>query len=293
MRHHTSNSQFLIVRNLFAALALLTLGACQTGYSIPKSTVDTSAGLPADAEAVGLAIVETLKGKDPSETLRVRVASGASGLAMSKKPDYNNFTLRDHSLIHHGIREKIPDTVIAAGVLKLESSNMKRTSIIYDAEYNFTADDIVISSLTSATLFAVKPEAVMYLVPYNSINRSQDLAFISYDKLLTLVRSNQLSPATVPKGIRDYLVFVFLKDRVSPSSELTIKIASSPTDQWGYKDSASYMDFEGWRVGILQGSFDATNSGLYIKATFKPGSELESGGGQRLVGVFTAAGVPR
>ncbi len=275
---------------LITGLALLMLGACETGYAIPKSDVDVSQGVPADAQTTALAIVEMLSGRNPADTLRVRMAPGAKVQVTDPSLDYSDFKLTDHSLIRHGVRAKEPDKVITAGILKLADSNLWRTSIIYAAEYTFSADNIVISSVSSATLFAIKPEPIMYVVPRNSLAPSFDLANTSRDKLLERVRSSRIKLGAEPSGIRDYLVFVFLRDRVSPSSELTLKISITPFDLWGYKDSSSYMDFGGWRVGVLQGSFNITNPSLYIKAVFTPGDELSSFGRSQVIGLFSGVG---
>lgn len=283
----------LSLKNLFISLAVLTLGACQSGYALPESDVDLSAGIPADAQAVALSIIEMLNGRDPQNILQVRMAPGADVQVQDKSLDYGDFQMTNHALIRHGVREQDSETVITAGILTLEDSLKRRTSVIYDSTYQFVGDEIVISSIQSATLFAVKPEASIYVVPRESIADSQELVSVSYDKLLELVRTRQITPSPLPEGVKDYLVFVFLKDRVSPSGELMLKITENSAGVWGYKDSATYMDFKGYRVGVLQGAFDVTNKGLYIKAVFKPGDELESGASQRVVGLYSVAGVAK
>ncbi|MDP6428468.1 MAG: hypothetical protein QF393_10665 [Rhodospirillales bacterium] len=278
------------LKSLLAVFALLTLGACAAGYNIPKSNVNLADGFPPDAEAVASAIVEMLSGRNPSDTLRVRLAPGAGSGATDDSMDYRGFKLTGHSLIRHGSREQSPGKIIAAGVLKLTDSDFRRTSVIYRAEYGFVGDEIVISDIESATLFSIKPEAELFAVPRASMGPFAALSAASFDKLLKTVRAKRILPDAGVRGDKDYLIFVFLRDRISPSSKLEVKISDTLLNKFGYKDSSTYRDYNGWRIGVLQGTFDVTYEGLYIKAVFNPGGELPLGP-QQVLGMYSLTGV--
>ena len=96
------------LKSLLAVFALLTLGACAAGYNIPKSNVNLADGFPPDAEAVASAIVEMLSGRNPSDTLRVRLAPGAGSGATDDSMDYRGFKLTGQA-VH---RRTAPDFLL-------------------------------------------------------------------------------------------------------------------------------------------------------------------------------------
>jgi hypothetical protein len=124
---------------------------------------------------------------------------------------------------------------------------------------------------------------MMFVVPIEALSQGMGGYSETYAALLQFVGERAIDPEkseSFPMEKRDYVIFVFLRDRISPSSKLEVKISGEKAGTRGYKDSTSYIDFDGWRVALLPGRltlFD--NSGtapLHLKTVFTPGAEVPS-----------------
>ena len=87
----------------------------------------------------------------------------------------------------------------------------------------------------------------------------------------------------------EYAVFIFLLDRISPSAKLEVNVSTDKTSVYGYNKATQYLDFNGWRVGILTGQFSLSDQAepLYVKAVFMPGKEVGKIKQSRLIGRYT------
>lgn len=121
----------------------------------------------------------------------------------------------------------------------------------------------------------------MFIVPAASLPERASLFPGSYMELLKFVGKKAVLPSSrkvISEKNVEYAVFVFLLDRISPSAKLEVNVSADETGVYGYKQATRYLDFNGWRVGILTGQFSLSGQGqpepLYIKAVFAPGKEV-------------------
>ena len=145
-------------------------------------------------------------------------------------------------------------------------------------------------------LYSTKPEPVMFIVPAASLPKSANLFSDSYMELFKFAGEKAISPSSqeiiAEKTEEDMenAVFVFLLDRISPSAKLQVKVSTNKTSVYGYKKATRYLDFNGWRVGVLSGKFSLSGLGqeepLYIKAVFTPGKEVGKMRPPRLIGRY-------
>jgi hypothetical protein len=80
-------------------------------------------------------------------------------------------------------------------------------------------------------------------------------------------------PERVITGPRRYVIFVFARDRISPSATATVLIAESAEGKDGAGDGTRYLDDHGWRAALLPGQFALDNANLFVQVVFKPGRE--------------------
>ena len=275
---------------LAPALLVALLAGCVagSGYDLPEPIVAEE--MPGDAAAVAAALFERLRGRDLGRTEGVRFDQGAGANLGEKGFAYEAFSVTDHALLRHGARDETRTDRVAAGLLELADSHGRRTKVLYYADYRLADGGIVVTEARATTLYSTFPEPLMFVVPAETVARMPGHLRRTQPELLSFVAANAVPWKTrgwVPRGKRDYVIFVFLMDRISPSAELAVKIAEERSGKFGFKDSSKYLDFDGWRVGSVLARFDLAGSKLFVKVVFRPGEEVSGGfRSSQLVGLF-------
>jgi len=191
-----------------------------------------------------------------------------------------------------------PSVKTIAGKINFEGPLGRRTSALFLSRFRTAKNEIIIKEARVEPLYSTKPEPVMFIVPAASLPKSANRCPDSYmalfqfaGKKAVLPTSKEVISEETDKKV-EYTAFVFLLDRISPSAKLEVKVSDSAdkTSVYGYKQATQYLDFNGWRVGILTGKFSLSNrdqeNPLCIKAVFIPGKEVGKIRPPRLIGRY-------
>ena len=92
---------------------------------------------------------------------------------------------------------------------------------------------------------------------------------------LVLEKGVRWRTAPPPEGARDWVIFAFLMERVSPSSRLRLGVTDQPQVAALYDATARVLDDGGWRVAVMPGRFSLYDAGLWARAEFAPGAETD------------------
>lgn len=286
----------------FVALAL---GACAVGppgseYNLPTPVAASPDRMPPDARAAAATVEEGLRNGNLAGIKGVRVVAGADAALREKGFAFEGFALEGSALLRYtdrdapakpGAKDAAKDAGrIISGRLTFKDALGRRAESLYYADYRFIAGGIELTEMRAAPLFSTYPEPIMFVVPAEvAVGRPGGLPKVHSD-LLRFAAENAVdwsTPAKTPTGERNYVIFVFLMDRVSPSAEFHVKIATDANATQGYKESSKYLDFNGWRVGVTPGRFALDRVNFFINAVFTPGEEVGFMSRiTRLVGVF-------
>ena len=267
-------------KGFVAAVLLATvLAGCRTvsgsGYDLPPPVAAGQSQVPADAASAAAAIMERMRGAGSGGVEGAGFAPNVGLDLGEKRFAYRDFAVKDQVLLRHGVGDGGGTT--AAGRLDLEDPLGRRTAVLYYADYRSTDDGIEITRAQTATLFSLSPEALVFVVPAERLEGAPGGVPRTHAGLLEFAAANAVSwdaPRQVPAGARDFVILAFLLDRISPSAEVSVKISESRDGTGGYAGASRYVDFDGWRVGILPGTFDLRRSKLFVKVVFKPGEEI-------------------
>ncbi|MDP6805200.1 MAG: hypothetical protein QF902_07685, partial [Rhodospirillales bacterium] len=131
----------------------------------------------------------------------------------------------------------------------------------------------------------------MFVVPAPVVAGIPPHAAGSHATMLQFVAANAVrwdSSAAVQPGKRDYVIFVFVLDRISHSAVVEVKLSENETGIGGFKKNSRYMDVGGWRVGIVPDvRFDLRSANFFVKVVFTAGEEVSFAARQpRLIGLF-------
>ena len=178
----------------------------------------------------------------------------------------------------------------AAGQLDFKGPFGRRASVRYEARYRTAGGGVTIDDVEVQPIFSEFPEPMLFVVPANAI---QTAIPDTFGELLASVGKRAV-PFTrrhsAPPEKKEYVIFVFLLDRISPSAKLEVKISDDPESMYGYKESTKHIDMNGWRVALLAGRFILFDNGedpdLFVKAVFTPGKEAGFIRTPKLVGLY-------
>lgn len=247
--------------------------------------------MPEDAAMVTIAIHNKIVMADRYKSKNVR---------FEKKIDAGSFLIGKElkfsgaELYIYQTKKSSPSEKTIAGKINFEGPLGRRTSALYQSRFLSTKKEIVIKEARVEPLYSTKPEPAMFIVPAASLPESANLFPDSYMELFKFAGKKAISPSSkeviseeTEKNV-EYAVFVFLMDRISPSAKLQVKVSADKTSVHGYKQATRYLDFNGWRVGILTGQFSLSGQAepLYIKAVFVPGKEVGKIRPSRLIGRY-------
>lgn len=267
------------------------------GSDLPDPISTSLEMMPRDAAQVALAVERQIAARGNAKIKNVLFAEIA-------RTQLAQATLPGDGLVRKAVHlyeySAFPDNPIikkTSGLLIYEGAYGRRASIRYEAQYRPGATGMIIDHAAAAPYFSDSPETVLFVVDRATLPHAETGYPNSYPKLIEFVgrraiQSNaSISTATLK---RDYVIFVFFRDRLSPSAKLMVKIANDATGTNGYSETAQYINFNGWSVAALPGRFAVPGSPatppLYVKVIHTPGKEAGLLRRPKLVGLYHISG---
>ena len=249
--------------------------------NLPDPIANSLDKMPEDAAMVTIAIHNKIVMADKYRSKNVRFEKNmdAGSFLIGKELKFSGTELYIYQ-----INKSNPSEKTIAGKINFEGPLGRRTSALFLSRFRSAKNEIVIKEARVEPLYSTKPEPAMFILPATSLPESENLFPDSYMELFKFAGKKAVLPSSkevIPEETEEneeYAVFVFLMDRISPSAKLEVNVSEDKTSVYGYKKDTSYLDFNGWRVGILTGQFSYSGHGqtepLYIKAVFVPGKEV-------------------
>jgi len=249
--------------------------------------------MPEDAAEVTIAIHNKIAMGDNNQSEKVKFEKDidASSFLIGKE-----FKFSGTELYIYQTKKGNPSEKTIAGKINFEGPLGRRASALFLSRFRSAENEIVIKEARVEPLYSTEPEPVMFIVKAASLPKSANLFPDSYMELFEFAGKKAISPSSnelIDKENNenmDYVVFVFLLDRISPSAELQVKVSPNKGSFYGYSKASRYLDFNGWRVGLLTGKFSLSSQNqtepLYIKAVFMAGKEVGKIKSSQLIGRY-------
>jgi hypothetical protein len=286
----------------FAALTLATLliigcAVPRWGLDLPEPIATSKEQMPSDTAMVAMAIQERMTKTGQGQVQNVRFAGDTAAGLVQKWLTEEGLIFTGTQLYLHQEQAGDPLAKTVSGRLDFEGPLGRRASAIYLTQYRLSGNDIVVEEIRVVPIYATSPEPIMLVVPAEALPEEPVAYPDTYTGLLQLVGEHAVNLAeaeSIPLERREYVIFVFLLDRISPSSKLEVKISDEKNGIRGYTKSTRYIDFNGWRVALLSGQFilfyNRGTNPLYVKAVFSPGREVGAIRIPQLVGLYCLDG---
>jgi len=264
----------------------------QMGHiNLPNPIAVSLDKMPKDAAMVTIAIHHKIVTADryQSKNVRFEKAIDTGSFLIGKELKFSGTELYIYQT-----KQTNPSEKTIAGKINFEGPLGRKTSALFLSRFKSAKKGIVIKETRVEPLYSTEPEPVMFIIPAASLSESANPFPDSYMELFKFVGKKAVHPSSKEviseetEENPEYAVFVFLMDRISPSAKLEVKVSADKTSVYGYKKATRYLDFNGWRVGILTGqfSFSSQTEPLFIKAVFVPGKEVGKIRPAKLIGRY-------
>ena len=204
------------------------------------------------------------------------------------------FKLQSACLGHYRNTGSATAARAAEGRMEFQDGLGRRAAVAFETGYTMQGNQAVVESVRLRPLYDTKPETVCFIVPAQAAPSGQDNFPKSFAAFYQYMGERALDPQAVGPGKRDdYVMAVFFLNRMSPSATASLVVSSTPEGTAGYAENSRYVDFNGWRIGLVAGSLTlkstAAESNIYLKAVYTPGKEAGLFRSAKPVGVYTLA----
>ncbi len=293
-------------KNLLRAGILLLLAVCIAGcdtagmlkqakvlFGKEKSAEIIAASLdqmPEDAAAVVRAVGSRLAGYAVSA--RIRFNGSAAAAIKSANVAESGFIVKSAQLYQYAKGTATSDIRQIDARLNFEDPLIRRSSARFQAQYRVDGAAIIVESLSVAPVYDAVPEAVCFIVPVKKMSLNKEDLPRTFLGMYRLVGEKAIIKTADVFSLdkQGYIMLVFLIDRISPSDKMELYVSSKSSSFEGYSKGSRYLDFNGWRVGLVAGRFvlkdlNAT-SNLFLKAIYTPGKEAGYFRSKKLIGVY-------
>jgi hypothetical protein len=246
------------------------------GMSSQAMVAESLEAMPPDAAMVTRALGNRLGGYPVPANVRLNSSANKSlGASNVIEP---GFKLQSACLGQYVNTGSATAARSAEGRMEFIDGLGRRTAVAFETGYTMQGDKAVVASVRLRPLFDTVPETVCFVVPAKTAALNKDNMPKSFSAFYQYMGERALDPqAVVPGKQDDYVMAVFFLNRMSPSAKASLAISSTPDGTEGYAENSRYVDYNGWRVGLVAGRLalknPAAESSVYLKAIYTPGKE--------------------
>lgn len=274
------------------ALALVVAGCIATTAKkitvLPTQPVEVSW----HNKAALAALIMRLRGASETEVKRQAGAGGAAVIKTEPGFRYDGFAVRQIKIVSAGTIKNDPKHYAIAGYLHFQDAVQRRTAAAFWMEYREGTDGVTILKAPWVPLFSKYPKVEMFVVPavFSKTTKGEPA---DYRRLYRSVAENAVSmkdPAAADKEMRNYVIAVFVKDRVAPGAKFEVGISDVRFGAGSFKDQTQYNSTkDGWGFAIVPGRFSLSSAGAFwVKTVYTPGIDVaKDERSTRIVGLFS------
>jgi hypothetical protein len=266
--------------------------------TLPQPVATSLEAMPADAATVTLAIERQIIGRGNVKVENIIFMQAArTKLAVVNLPAEN----LERTAVHLYEYRAFPENPIikkSRGRLLYEGPGGRSTSLLYEAQFRRGLNGIIIDYAEAKPYYPPSPGLELFVVEAARLPADILIEAESYSALIDYIRPLAEPPrdsASLYDEVRDYDIFVFVQDKLSPDARMEVKKSATPDSLDGISERTRYRDFNGWPVAQVRARFrlysDQVSPPLYIKAILTPGRESGLLRRPALIGQFHLAGI--
>ncbi len=275
---------------IISTIVLLLFVGCNTsgikvnvfkGKGSSTVVADNILSMPKDASRVVLAISAKILDSDKGNKNVTFLSDFPVNLPNAKFFNLNNGVLLTYNKEARNLRAEL-----------FFSDTMGRTcAYSVNASYIINDGKIIVQKYRVTEKFMPAENSVCFIFPAKEYKKlTQDTLPKSFYALYNYAAARAVTPkqALKYKGKMEWVVMVFVLDRMSKSADMKLELSDKQgKTEKGYKLYSKYIIYNGWRVGTAMGKFhllepDSTKP-LYAKLVYNSGSIASK---QKMLGLY-------
>lgn len=275
---------------IIITIVLLLFAGCNTsglkvdifqGKESPTVVADNILSMPKDASRVVLAISAKILNSD-KENKNVTFQSDFP----VQLPNAQFFNLNKGVLLAYNEEAQNLSAEL------FFSDTLGRTCVYsVNAAYSINDNKIIVQQYSVIEKFMSVENSVCFIFPAKEYKKlTKETLPKSFYALYNYAAARAVTPkqALKHKGEMDWVVMVFVLDRMSKSADMNLELSDKQgkTDK-GYKLFSKYIIYNGWRVGTAIGKFHLlepdSSTPLFAKVFYRSGSVFSS---REMIGLY-------
>ncbi len=232
-----------------------------------------------------------MRGQD-TETTEVTFAPAARAALRADGFDYDGFGRPRFTLMRLAENEANADQTEVGVVMIFTDALLRQTSVsvLLTCTWSAEGDHITVDAATANRVSPPQFTMALTIVPTSRVPKDL-LTKYTHAELLPWILANRATEEELANGDADecYL-FAMVYDRLTADATLGILIADEPDGLSGQSGNCEDIDYNGWHLAILRGTFDWEGDQMfYAKVVHTPGRDPHS---PQVIGILSSQLTP-
>jgi hypothetical protein len=266
---------------IMTAVATLAFTGCATtpqrgGGAVELAAVRES-DIPADVRQLAAAVVLRMRAVDLPAGSGVDFAPGVvDTIAEQGGFAYKGFALRGLRVVETARERENPVTRRTSALLDFEDGYGRTATAVFQTRHVPAGGSITIQSARVYQRYYPRVASRLFLVPVSSLSGEALSQMNSWQQLYEHVVLNSVPVEAFPdRSDRRLFAVAFCLTRISPDARFEVQLSDNDTGACdGYGRNTTYLDYAGWRVGIMGVDAAGPKKEMVVKAFYTPGSEV-------------------
>jgi len=239
-------------------------------YTLDEPVVTTLDEAPADIALVATAIAARMRVDDALETPPVVFAPNMAGRLHEQTFRYEGFYVDSITLTYMGPATGPEPGRRLFGTFQFEDEMGRSTAAGFGVEYVFDDEEIYVSDVALNLATPVDPDIRLYILPTDKASEMLENASDNHLELMAFIAEHALDVNNA-SGICGCTIVAATFDRLPGDAHLYASASNSESGEKITLGSHFLLDFDGWRVALLDGQIDLSpNSKMTIEALYAP-----------------------
>lgn len=237
-------------------------------FTLNEPVVTTLDQAPRDIALVTTAIVARMRADDVPETAPVVFAPNMDSRLHETSFRYDGFYIDSITVSFIGPANGLEKGRRVYGTLQFADQLGRRAATAFGVEYVFDDEEIYVSDVALNLAVPVEPDIRLYLLPTEKASEMLREAANDHLALMAFIAAHALDVSSA-NGMCNCAIIATTFDRIAGDAHLYASVSNARNGEKVVMGSHYLLDYDGWRVAVLDGHLDLTpSSDLRIEALY-------------------------
>ncbi len=237
-------------------------------FSLDEPVTTTLDQAPDDIAQVTMAIVARMRTDGSLDTAPVVFAPSMADRLHEKPFRYDGFYVESVTVSFIGPANSFEGGRRIYGTLQFADQLGRRAATAFGVEYVFDGAEIYVSDVALKLAVPVDPDIRLYLLPTEKASQMLNDASNNHLEMMAFIAEHAID-VNDASGICSCAIVATTFDRIPGNAHLYASVSNTHNGEKIVMGSHYVMDYDGWRVAVLEGQIDlSTSSNMSIEALF-------------------------